>query len=122
MNKHEVWEKVRDHLLKQGKVSRVSPEDICAYRGEGGLSCAVGCLIADEHYNPKFEGIAVAPYTETNHPELLTERDVLLREALRKSGIDVDDPGTLSLLRELQGIHDCKPVWQWEQELAACEP
>ena len=42
--------RVRDHLLKQG-VQSVSSTDSCMYRGIGGTMCAVGCLIADEHYN-----------------------------------------------------------------------
>jgi hypothetical protein len=32
---------------------------MCAYRGEGGTMCAVGVLIADDEYNPSFEGNTV---------------------------------------------------------------
>jgi hypothetical protein len=43
--RREVFERVRDHLLRQMGTSYM--HGTCAYRGEEGLSCAVGCLILD---------------------------------------------------------------------------
>ncbi|AND75093.1 hypothetical protein pf16_170 [Pseudomonas phage pf16] len=57
-----VSERIRDHLIKQ-KFRSAKPyndgsagtKTFCAYRGENGTMCAVGCLIADEHYTPEME-------------------------------------------------------------------
>lgn len=46
-------------LASQGfRQSRTSNMGWCAYRGEGGLKCAVGHLINDENYNVGLEGLA----------------------------------------------------------------
>lgn len=50
----EISEKIRDHLTKQKALSK-SDTGFCAYRGEEGRTCAVGCLITDEFYNPAAE-------------------------------------------------------------------
>lgn len=44
----EVFDQVVQHLREQGVQSK--NENGCAYRGEGGLMCAAGCLIADDEY------------------------------------------------------------------------
>lgn len=54
-----ISEKIRDHLTKQRKQSKtmygscLTPS--CAYRGDNGLMCAVGCLITDEVYTDSLE-------------------------------------------------------------------
>ena len=45
----EVFDYVAKHLIKQGRQSWLQSYG-CAYRGEGGLSCAAGCLVTDEEY------------------------------------------------------------------------
>ena len=58
MTSQEIFDTVRDHLLKQGVKSQTDlggPVQ-CMYRGPGGLKCAVGCLITDEEYLPEMEG------------------------------------------------------------------
>ena len=91
----EAFDKVVAHLLRQGKASRNSLGQ-CAYRGEGGTSCAVGCLITDEEYRPDMEGEAVV--------SLLLRGEISL-PSLR--GIDA------GLLRSLQITHDNVPVEKW---------
>jgi hypothetical protein len=59
MNMLEVFNKVEAHLLAQG-VRSMKYLDMCAYRGAGGLRCAVGCLIKDEFYHESLEGLDVA--------------------------------------------------------------
>ena len=54
MSAQELFEKVANHLLKQGKRC-VGPDEYCQYRFEG-LMCAAGILIPDEVYNDTFEG------------------------------------------------------------------
>src|SRR5690606_9817975 len=50
---------VEAHLVEQGCQARSEDRAVCAYRGAGGTSCAVGCLIADGHYDPAIEGSSV---------------------------------------------------------------
>lgn len=58
MNREEVLQSLFDRavagLADQGFEQSMSPWDIdtCAYRGTGGKKCAVGHLLADEHWNP----------------------------------------------------------------------
>lgn len=59
LNNQTAFDKVVRHLLKQGKRSESSEAGGCAYRGEMGLACAVGCLIPDDEYRPSLEGESV---------------------------------------------------------------
>lgn len=92
MTAQEIFDKVTAHLRKQGKAS-VDIDGSCAYRGEGGTSCAVGCLIPDEMYDEMMEGGAVHA-EEPKYPELYKAIDVL---GLR---------GNVGLLTSLQRAHD----------------
>ena len=52
----KVFNYVVNHMKNQGCRSTKKYEpDECAYRGENGTSCAVGCLILDEEYEPDME-------------------------------------------------------------------
>lgn len=94
----EVFDQVAEHLLKQNAQSK---HDLgCAYRGNNGLKCAAGCLIADNEYSEEFEnrGWAVLVRNIPNFPK-------------RHSG----------LIQGLQAIHDTSPPVCWPyylQELA----
>lgn len=70
LNRQLVFDTVTSHLLRQGKVStKTRPSfdiingtknvDYCAYRGDDGTKCALGCLISDESYNEHLEGKTV---------------------------------------------------------------
>lgn len=56
-----ISERIRDHLTKQRKQSKAvyagSSTPSCAYRGDNGLMCAVGCLITDEVYTDDLESL-----------------------------------------------------------------
>lgn len=56
-----ISEKIRDHLTKQRKQSKTKYGNCltpsCAYRGDGGVMCAVGCLITDEVYTDELESM-----------------------------------------------------------------
>ena len=54
MTGQEIFDSVLAHLRKQGDAS-LNASGKCAYRGEGGTACAVGCLIPDELYDPRIE-------------------------------------------------------------------
>ena len=112
MNMLEVFNKVEAHLLAQGvrSIRKSLIQDMCAYRGAGGLRCAVGCLIKDGFYSRSLEGIAMWV------DEKEEDRQMLLEEALIKSGIDLK-PATTYMLSDLQYLHDRKKPKDWKQEL-----
>lgn len=95
MTMQEIFDRVATHLIKQ-KGPATNEDGECLYRGEGGTMCAAGCLIADEHYRPIFEGRAVH------------EAEVL--GALVASGVIAANEGpntdVMFLLCGLQGDHD----------------
>ena len=57
MTNQQIFNKVAKHLLKQGR--RARDGNGCAYRGENGTKCAVGCLIPDALYDDRLEGSSV---------------------------------------------------------------
>ena len=117
----EIYNKVRTHLLTQMKKSTVQLHnpfrtpctyDVCVYRGEDGRKCAIGVLIPDELYTKDIEG-----------SDILAYRTLVLTEPLRKAGILPDNLDgkarctRVSLLKELQVIHDNYEPYEWEAEL-----
>ena len=87
----KAYETIRAHLIEQGKPAMDPMTGSCFYRAEGGLKCAVGCLISDEAYHEKLED---------NTPS-----DERVQEALRKSGWDLTESGFF-MLKEMQDRHD----------------
>ena len=65
MDKQTIFDTVVNHLAAQGTQSMsggdpdTNREAGCAYRGDNGTKCAVGCLIPDDMYNPKMENATV---------------------------------------------------------------
>ena len=113
MNMLEVFNKVEAHLLAQGEKSMsgyMGLSDVCAYRGEGGLKCAIGCLITDEVYHRSLEGHSFSP----------VKRGGIIDKALIDSGITGISDIQALMLYDLQRLHDTndtiKPV-NWEDEL-----
>lgn len=115
MTRAEILAKVTAHLLTQGEPARDSVQDRCCYR-IGNMSCAVGCLIAPEHYDPRIEGVGVQ---ELDGRFGRSSSAQALVGALTASKIDVEDPATLALLERLQEIHDNVPASRWADELAS---
>ena len=103
----DVFEYVKDHLLKQ-KARSINPNtDECLYRYDVGsghldvMQCAVGCLIKEEFYSDEFETKSV--------------KDPWVYDAVYKS-ISYWKVNTV-LLEKLQVIHDNVPVEDWEESL-----
>jgi hypothetical protein len=100
----EVFDKVVAHLLTQNEKSQVG-DDCMYYSGTQSkpLKCAVGCLIAEEYYTVKLEGLGAS--------------DSDVQQALRLSGIDltatVANRSLVHLLGRLQQIHDGYDEDQW---------
>lgn len=98
MTKQEVYDKVKAHLLAQGKQSWDEERDLCMYRGPGGLKCAVGVLIPDEKYVPQMEG----EVSDTGWLEKYGLTELLPFE---------------ELLQDLQTVHDLGLTSMWESHL-----
>ena len=89
----EVFDQVKEHLLTQ-KVQSKTPSG-CAYRGDGGLMCAAGCLIGDDEYVPHMDN------------EWDSSWDTLISE-----GVVPKDHQTL--IQNLQDVHDTGGDWEYK--------
>jgi hypothetical protein len=62
MTHQELFDTVATHLFTQGEQSLCesgSVDATCAYRGDNGLTCAVGCILPDDIYTNDMEGEGV---------------------------------------------------------------
>lgn len=97
LNSQETFDKVKSHLLMQGRRAMRSPS-ICAYKAPNGDKCAVGCLIPDDKYVTKMENCSIS-------------------EAVLSVVLAEVTTAPVDLLRELQNIHDYTDVELWEGRL-----
>jgi len=107
---YDVFNYVKQHLLNQQERS-LDPHTLsCFYRAqnESGktLMCAVGCLIDDNFYSEKLENSS--PY------------DSDVKKAVENS-IFSDWEYNVSLLSELQNIHDEYEADEWSVKLESLE-
>lgn len=117
MTAQEIFDKVTTHLLTQNRQSRKdifnTGYESCAYRGDDGLMCAVGVLIPDELYDPRFEGLCPPlNYSDVCAPDL--DRRFWFVDVLKQIGIAEQD---LGLLADLQSIHDSHTPAEWPSQL-----
>jgi hypothetical protein len=93
MTDQEIFDKVAQHLLAQGRPARAG--DTCRYRAPDGSKCAIGCLIEDDQYAPRMEGIRLKSLADRYSGRL---RNILNRTHGRRM-----------FLVRLQIVHDdCK--------------
>lgn len=110
MNKQEVFNTVKAHLLAQGCKSTGKPDNVndlssnCRYRGDNGRKCAIGCLIPDELYQVGMEGLGVYGLV-AKFPQ----------EVAAIFGVTPD----VRFLHDLQLIHDCCEPFKWAGQLQA---
>lgn len=104
MTRQKIYNKVRDHLLKQNAKSRRGSG--CAYRGDNGRMCAVGCLISNAKYSPRMEGTRVGALYSP-HAKAVYGFAPLSRPS----------ESTCSLLMSLQDVHDHSHPPQWPEKL-----
>ncbi len=124
MNKQEqkrelkkVFNKVKRHLLKQGKKSKRG--GTCQYRGPGGTMCAIGCLIKDSAYSKEMEGATINAAAVLNNGWVqhhLWIDNSKIAEALNKSKIPAFHE-MLTLLNDLQEVHDSNDARLWAKKL-----
>lgn len=119
MTAQEIFDTVLEHLREQGKAA-ATDDGSCRYRGEGGTSCAVGCLIPDELYDHRIEGLSVVQIVGTVMPEHRRHQAQALPPVLAriKNHIGAEH---LPLLCELQDAHDMdlfsSGMAAWEDEM-----
>ena len=106
---YDVFNYVKQHLLNQNEKS-VDPWSLsCYYRAqkEDGkvLMCAVGCLIDDNYYSDEFENSSPS--------------DLRVKQAIESSITNWNY--NVSLLSELQNIHDEYEPDQWSLKLESLE-
>ena len=105
LTNQQIFDKVRKHLLNQMEKS-ISVDGQCAYRGAKGLMCAIGCLIADEDYDPMIEGKGVKLVPLSRSGEILSI-------SLDKAGVP-RKKNIYTLLKDLRRIHDNNIPDKWE--------
>jgi hypothetical protein len=97
--REEIFDHVEKHLKSQGCRSLLPDGHItgyCAYRGEEGRMCAVGCLIGDDEYTSALEHLSVVELSPPS-PRPVTLPDRLLPH--------------VSMLKALQNFHDNSENW-----------
>lgn len=111
MTKQQIFTTVRDHLLKQGKKSKMQWTAACKFhmvdnKGQH-LQCAVGCLIPDSEYGEWME-----------HKGMASERFLVILKELGLVSSDNCNKGTkMRLLLVLQHVHDYYDVPEWRVKL-----
>lgn len=73
------------------------------YRTKEGLCCAIGHLIGDRYYSKSLEG------KQLQHPKVIRAIEKSIKRKLGKNEI--------SMLIELQGLHDCMQPEEWYDHL-----
>jgi len=110
MDRREVFDKVKVHLLAQGKPAYSFDDDGepsgCMYHGNTGLKCAIGCLIPSMHYYPEIEhkGVDSEP----------------VRAILKDIGVPTDEL-SMAMYEELQETHDGVEPDNWAERLDEIE-
>jgi len=97
VTKQTTFNRVAKHLLKQKKRSIGKMFGECAYYGDNGLRCAVGCLISKKHYTSEMEGCSAD--------------DSPVESFLKSKGHDI------YLCMDLQNIHDYYKPSLWKAKL-----
>lgn len=117
MNRQELFNKAATHLLKQNKQALADePDPGCQYRASNGLTCAIGCLIPDELYDPLIEnntviylfGADVAPNDKHRLPDNIVKK---FKDYFNPSHSDI------LFLTKLQELHDYAEPYAWSENL-----
>jgi hypothetical protein len=102
----EIFDECSEHLLKQNRKS-IAESVGCLYRDDNGLTCAIGCFITEEEYDPNMEeenidGPTFISFFEKDYNHLKNK---------------VKELKNMSLLMALQAVHDNHDVEDWEISL-----
>lgn len=104
--REEIFDYVEAHLKKQGYRSMLAtptgiPTTVCAYRGVDGAACAVGCLIADDEYNPGMENNSVMELADLFGTTGMYRESALPERLIPHA----------KMLEALQDLHDRSANW-----------
>ena len=114
MNRLEIFKQVKEHMLTQN-AKALDEGGECVYLSDTGLKCAVGCLIKPKHYDEKMEGCSAS---QLLHPPKYNRKGYKeLKDSLEKTLNTELNQNIVSMLGELQRIHDELEVSEWETEL-----
>lgn len=121
MELQEIFNTVWNGLLSQMRKSTKLGDSLsCKYRGAEGRKCAAGFLIPDEEYIPEWDTVCTPSwgnrreeYTHSNSSEYAP----MSEEAADKFLALQERIGYVTLVRELQGIHDSYFPADWEEQL-----
>ncbi len=126
MDRNAIFEKVALHLLRQGAKAQVTEGGFCAYRGLGGRSCAIGCLIPDEKYTKAIEGISfdqdcevlLESYENLKVTGEFSTGSVDHLLAILDDLVGLERYDDVEFLAALQGVHDHQEPALWPIALA----
>ena len=116
MTLREMFDTVVHHLLNQNEKAVQPSTNDCVYKAENGNKCAVGCLIKDDYYDARFEGVRVASLQD----QCLSPQEALLKDALHNSGVPVTSR-SIAILDMLQSVHDNYFPKDWENQFKMVE-
>lgn len=130
MNLQETFDRVAIHLVEQNRQAILDDGSSCAYRGEDGTKCAFGILIPDQLYSQCIENQTACailnPHVEYSVLENTPFDEEEIEEACRpiRDYFGIKNPTEsraaefISLIRELQRVHDSVEEMGWPEELA----
>lgn len=120
LTNQKAFNRVAKHLLTQKKKCRgmFDGAPTCLYRGEEGLACAIGALIPDKLYHPRFEGKSAytlfADYALDYGDDTSEGKKV---EKLHKQLLNYFANVDIGLLQRLQEVHDESKPNRWPAKL-----
>lgn len=114
MTNQEIFDKVATHLLTQNARSTANYRAgaPCRYRGDGGKSCAIGCLIPDELYDAAIENVTARVFCRGPYPKSKGE----LKARKIGEALGFEEKHVL-LLTDLQKVHDLAEPTAWKNKL-----
>lgn len=98
MTPKEIFNTVVTHLYTQKKQAYDNRNNTCAYRTPEGLKCAIGCLIPDDDYDYRMDGIDSQGFYLGGSMEAIVANFPNNIPSYFKDNFD--------FLFKLQGIHD----------------
>lgn len=122
MTKQEVFTKAKDHLLKQGFKCTFDTTNSSKrpglYKRVDGAACPVGIFIPEKEYRYAAMGPITIPYDVTLEYRTVVE---IWQQGINGLSKETKDFlwAHMSLLNDLQNLHDFTPIKAWEEELQA---
>lgn len=98
----QIFDKVVTHLYTQ-KRQAMSSDNICKYRADNGLSCAVGCLIEDKDYQKEFD--------DADNDNGTAIEDIITNIDFKNKKLKMFLEKNVDILERLQTIHDRNANW-----------